>query len=108
MVEATPTRLTPPHCSYDCQQSYVEFLALPLMLYALQAEQLFLVSVILTKHPTTPTSNMIKSHKNHRDNRPTSHPPTTHFQLKLKKTYQYVIYFWKQGRGQMSQPLQNW
>ena len=31
------------------------------------------------KHPTTPTSNMLTSHKNHRDNR-----PTTLFQMKLK------------------------
>ena len=45
MVEATPTRLTPPHCSYGCQQSCVEILALPPLLFALQAELLFLVSV---------------------------------------------------------------
>ena len=45
MVEATPTRPTPPHCSHGCQQTYVEYLALPPLLFALQAEQLFLVSV---------------------------------------------------------------
>ena len=45
------TRLTPPHCSHGCQQSYVEVLAPPPLLYALQAEQLFLVSANSDKTP---------------------------------------------------------
>ena len=49
MVEAMPTRLTPPHCSCDCQQSYSKYLALPPLLFALQAEQLFLVSANCNK-----------------------------------------------------------
>ena len=51
MVEATPTRPTPPHCSHGCQQSYIEFLALPPLLFALQAERLFLVSANSDKTP---------------------------------------------------------
>ena len=52
MVEATPTRPTPIHCSHGCQQSYVEFSALPaLFFFALQAEQLFLVLANSDKTP---------------------------------------------------------
>ena len=51
MVEATPTRPTSPHCSHGCQQTYVEFLALPPLLFALQAEQLLLVSANSDKKP---------------------------------------------------------
>ena len=46
-----PTRPTPPHCSHGCQQSYIEFLALPPLLFALQAERLFLVSANSDKTP---------------------------------------------------------
>ena len=38
-VKATQTRLTSPHCSHGCQQSYDEFLALSPLLFLLQAEQ---------------------------------------------------------------------
>ena len=51
MVEAMPTRPTPPHCSHGCQHSYVEFLALQPMLFALQAERLFLVTANSDKTP---------------------------------------------------------
>ena len=108
-----------PTLSHGCQRSNVEFFAQAPLLFALKAERLFLVSAnSKKKHPTTPTSNMLKSHKI-TDNRPPflltascesppPPPPTAHFQLKLKKKYQSVIYFRKQGRGQTSHPLQNW
>ena len=47
-----PTRLTlAPTLSHGCQQSYIEFLALPPLLFALQAERLFLVSANSDKTP---------------------------------------------------------
>ena len=61
MIEAMPTRLTPPQCPQGCQQSYIDFLALPPLLFALQA-----ANSNKTPHHRPPTSNMLKSHKNHR------------------------------------------
>ena len=46
-----PTRPIPPYCSHGCQQTYIEFLALPPLLFALQSEQLFLVSANSDKTP---------------------------------------------------------
>ena len=51
MVETMPTTPTPPQCSHGCQKSYIEFLALPPLLFALQAEWLFLVSANSNKTP---------------------------------------------------------
>ena len=67
--KAMPTRPTPSHCSHGCQQSYIEFLALPSLLFALQGERLFLVSANSDK-TSHHTSNMLNSHKNHRDDQP--------------------------------------
>ena len=61
MIEAIPTRLTPPHCPQGCRQSYSDFLALPPLLFALQV-----ANSDKTSHYFPPTSNMLKSHKNHR------------------------------------------
>ena len=53
-----------------------------------------------------------KSQRCHSCSQPAVRPhlpsPTTQFQLKLKKPYQSIIYFGKQGSGQTSKTLQNW
>ena len=51
MVEATPTRLTPPHCLMAVNKTTMSFWLYHPYFFALQAERLFLVSANSDKTP---------------------------------------------------------
>ena len=94
-------RYTPLHCAIMNKHEKI-------------VEQLLKAFASHSPHPCT--SNILKSYEikkmtghyscSHLTVRAHLTSLIAHFQLKLKKrTYQSIVYFWKQECGQMSQPL---
>ena len=114
-----PTRLTPHTALMDVNKATLKFLALPLLLFALQAEQLFLFSTNSDKTPNHTHLQHAKFSQSHRDDWPPflltvsceAPPPILYhpFSAEAEKVISLLCTSgstW--GHVQMSQPIQNW